>query len=68
MFKYKILVLLLYSFMDTFSPSDLCLYKCNELEFRFSSKLFTGMIMEKENIFFPDGIKNAGISLHYIGV
>ena len=29
MFKYKILVLLLlYCFMDTLSPSDLCLYKC----------------------------------------
>ena len=30
MFKYKILVLLLYCFMDTFFPSDLCLYKCKE--------------------------------------
>ena len=24
--------------------------------------------MEKENIFIPDGIKNACLSLHYIGV
>ena len=125
--KYKILVLLLlYSFMDTFSPSDVCLYKysqrykiirccqniissvlllycrpvspdlclynkCKEfsehstilsvvfqniiitavleiLEFRDSSKLFTEMMMEKENICIPDGIKNVGLSLRYIGI
>ena len=24
--------------------------------------------MEKENIYIPDGIKNVGLSLHYIGV
>ena len=29
-FEYKILVHLLYCFMDTFSPSDLCLYKSKE--------------------------------------
>ena len=50
------------------SPLYLCPYKCKELEFRVSSKLFTGMIMEKENICIPDGIKNAGLSLHFIGV
>ena len=32
------------------------------LEFRVSSKLFTGMMAEKENICIPDGIKNAGLS------
>ena len=30
MFKYELLVLLLYCFMDTVPPSDLCLYKCKE--------------------------------------
>ena len=33
MFNYKLLVLLLlllYCFMDTFSPSDFCLYKYNK--------------------------------------
>ena len=49
-------------------PPDFCLYKCKELEFRVSSKLFTGMIMEKENICITDGIKNAGLSLNYIEV
>ena len=38
------------------------------LEFRVVSKLFTGTMMEKENICMPDGIENAGLSLHYIGV
>ena len=49
-------------------PPDFCLYKCKELEFRVSSKLFMGMIMKKEIICIPDGIKNAGLSLHYIEV
>ena len=38
------------------------------LEFRVSSNLFTGMMMEKENLCIPDGNKNAGLSFHYIGV
>ena len=118
MIKYKILILLLLNcFMDTFFPSDLCLYKYNNessvhgtktsvvcqniisfvlllycgpvsprhniiccvfqniiiaavleiLEFRVSSNPFTGM-MKKENICIPDGIENAGFSLHYVGV
>ena len=39
------------------------------LELRVSSKLFTGIMVEKENICIPDGIKNAGLSLqYYVGV
>ena len=39
------------------------------LEFRVSLNLCTGIVMEKENICIPDGIKNvAGLSLHYIGI
>ena len=34
----------------------------------FGSKHFTGMIMEKESIYITDGIENAGLSLHYIGI
>ena len=49
-------------------PPDFCLYKCKQLEFRVSWKLFAAMIMEKENICIPDGIKNAGLSLHFVGV
>ena len=49
-------------------PTSACMYKCNELEFRVSSKLFTGMRIEKQNICIPDGNKNAGLPLHYIGV
>ena len=49
-------------------PPGFCQYKCKQLEFRVSSKLFTGIIMEKENICIPDGIKDAGLSLHCIGV
>ena len=37
-------------------------------EFRVSSKLFTGVMMEKENICIPGGIENVGLFLHYIGV
>ena len=55
-------------FETRFAPPHFCLYKCKELEFRLSLKLFTGIIMEKENICIPDGIKDAGLSLHYIGV
>ena len=29
---------------------------------------FTGMIMEKESIYITDGIENASLSLHYIGI
>ena len=39
------------------------------LEFRVSSKLFTGIMVGKENICIPDRIKNADLSLqYYIGV
>ena len=31
-------------------------------------KHFTGMIMEKESIYITDGIENASLSLHYIGI
>ena len=51
-----------------FSSPNFCPYKRKQLEFRLSQKLFKGMIMEKENICVPDGIKNAGFSLHNIGV
>ena len=37
-------------------PPDVCLYECQELEFRVSSKLFAGMIMEKKNIYITDEI------------
>ena len=50
-------------------PPQFCLYKCKDLEFRVCSKLFAGMIAEKENVrIIPDGIMNAGLSLLYIGV
>ena len=51
-----------------FSSPNFCPYKREQLEFRLSQKLFKGMIMEKENICVPDRIKNAGFSLHCIGV
>ena len=34
----------------------------------FGTKHFTGMIMEKESIYITDGIENASLSLHYIGI
>ena len=37
-------------------------------EFRVSSKLFTGVMMEKKNMCIPGGIENVGLFLHYIGV
>ena len=53
-----------------FPPPDFCLFynNCKDLEFRVCLKLFTRMITEKENMCIPDGIKNAGRSLLYIGV
>ena len=41
---------------------------CKGLEFRLGTKHFTGMIMEKESIYITDGIENASLSLHYIGI
>ena len=53
--------------VDLFSPSQLLsVHVCKGLE--FGSKHFTGMIMEKESIYITDGIENAGLSLHYIGI
>ena len=56
--------------VDLFSPSQLLsVHVCKGLEFRvLGSKHFTGMIMEKESIYITDGIENAGLSLHYIGI
>ena len=43
---------------------------CKDLEFRVRLEAFYGnyYIMEKESIYITDRIKNAGLSLHYIGV
>ena len=51
--------------VDLFSPSQLLsVHVCLEL----GTKHFTGMIMEKESIYITDGIENASLSLHYIGI
>ena len=53
--------------VDLFSPSQLLsVHVCKGLE--LGSKHFTGMIMEKESIYITDGIENASLSLHYIGI
>ena len=55
--------------MDLFSLSQLLyVHVCKGLEFRVGYEAFYGNIMEKESIYITDGIENASLSLHYIGI
>ena len=69
---FKNIVIIAVLTVDLLSPSQLLSvhFVCKGLEFRvFGSKHFTGMITEKESIYYiTDGIENGGLSLHYIGI
>ena len=68
-FKTYLVVIIVVLTVDLFSPSQLLsVHVCKGLEFGIRFEAFYGMIMEKESIYITDGTKNAGLSLHYIGI
>ena len=55
--------------VDLFSPSQLLsVHVCKGLEFRVGYEAFNGNDHGKRKHLLTDGIENASLSLHYIGI